>query len=154
MTLAVPSLGIPGLTVLESGRDDRGLWYRAEVDAAGPPVCPSCGGPALANGSRPQTMRDHVPGHGPATIRFARPRRRCLGGCGVISVPIPGRSPRRPAFTARLVDLVVDRLRAGLSALDVAEDTGLGRATVAEIAADAGVQLRRAGRPRKTPDPA
>lgn len=119
------------------------------VHATPPPSdsrCPRCGEPASRWGSTRRTTRDLPIDGKRTTILWAQPGYRCEP-CGSRFRPLtPGISTDHPRLSQRLMDAIVERLRAGDTAEAVGADVKVSANTAWRVGRKAGVVVTGRGR--------
>jgi len=103
------------------------------------PRCPRCGEPPSRWGSTRRTTRDLPIDGKRTTILWAQPGYRCEPCGSRFRPPAPGISVDHPRLSQRLVDAIVERLRAGDTIATVATWSSLSDNTVWHVKETAGV---------------
>lgn len=125
------------------------VYAEPEPKIVGKWPCPECMTPSPVMTRATRSLADIPCDGNPVRISAFQPCCRCPS-CGERFRPIlPGVASQHSRMTMRLEDMIAARLSAGESCKAVADAVGLSVGTVWAVGRKAGVEMRKAGRPRK-----
>ncbi|WP_017429932.1 ISL3 family transposase [Vreelandella jeotgali] len=127
-------LNLPGVQPVDLQYDEGVIIIDAQVDAAQPPACPSCGNTLYRHGHRQIMFADTPQQMMPVRLKIDRPRYRCAD-CGKTLMPELAFLDEKRRVTKRLVGAIRERCLSR-TFHGLADETGLAVNTVKNIAQD------------------